>query len=117
MSQPVTNEIILDAIDKGLSSLGDCPKQAIWYRLEKDFKLDRNKVPENLDAFEETLESFFGLGYRFLESLFRQYLKEATGEDLQCYRTFADCISGLRKKTESIEVHDIVPEFLKQKTQ
>jgi len=99
MSKPVTDEIILGAIDKGLSALGDNPKQALWYCLERDFKFNRNEVPENLEAFEETLKNFFGLGYSFLDLLFRQYLQDATGEDLHSYKTFADCIRGLRKKT------------------
>ena len=96
MTSVVTDEMILDVIEKGLSALGESPKQAIWYCLEKDFKFERHKVPENLDSFEETLRKFFGLGYSFLESLFRKHLEEATGEDLQGYNTFSDCIRGLR---------------------
>lgn len=111
MSHPLTDEIILDAIDQGLSALGENPKKALWYCLEKDFKIDRHKVPENLEAFEETLKGFFGLGYSFLEALFRQHLQNATGEDLKCYKSFADCIRGLRKKTENAK-GNITPEFL-----
>jgi hypothetical protein len=114
MPQPVTDEIILDVIDKGFSALGDSPKQAIWYCLEKDYKFERDKVPENLEAFEEALKRLFGLGYNFLEALFRQHLHEATGEDLQSYKTFADCVCGLRKKAENAEVHVISPELLQQ---
>ena len=101
MSQLLTDKMILDTIDKGLNLLGENPKQALWFCLEKDFKFDRNKVPENLEAFEETLKGFFGLGYTFLEALFRQQLQKATGEDLQVYKTFSDCVQGLRKKNKN----------------
>ena len=114
MSIKITDELVIEIIDKGFSALGDSPKQAIWYCLEKDFKLERQKVPEKLEAFEETLKRFFGLGYSFLEGLFRQNLQEATGEDLQCYKSFAGCVRGLRKKAENVEGYVICPEFLEQ---
>jgi len=100
MSKPISDEIILDAIDKGLSSLGENPKQAVWYYLEKDYKFNRNKVPENIEAFEETLKNLFGLGYKFLEALFLKYLSESTDEDLHRFNTFAECVRVLRQKTQ-----------------
>jgi hypothetical protein len=111
MPQLVNDEIILDTIDKGLNLLGENPKQALWYCLEKDFQFDRHKVPENLESFEETLKGFFGLGYNFLEAHFRQQLQKATAEDLQGYKTFADCIHGLRKKAENVKEQTIGPEL------
>jgi hypothetical protein len=101
MSKILTDELILEAIDKGLSLLGDSPKQALWFCLEKDFNFDRCKVPENLEAFEETLNGIFGLGYRFLLAHFVQNLHEATGENLQSYKTFAECVHGVREKAEN----------------
>jgi hypothetical protein len=111
MSELIKDEIILDTIDKGLNLLGENPKCALWFCLEKDFKFDRHKVPENLEAFEEALKSFFGLGYNFLESFFRQHLQKATGEDLKDYKTFADCVRGLRKKAEKVKEQTIDPEL------
>ena len=97
MSQHITDEMILTAIDRGFSALGDSPKQAIWYCLENDFKFDRNKVPENLEAFEETLKRFFGLGYSFLETLLLHYLCEVTGEKSNG-QSFSEYVSYLREK-------------------
>jgi hypothetical protein len=98
MVQPINDGVLLEVIDKGLSAIGTNAKQALWHCLEKDFEFDQNKVPENLEAFGDTLKDFFGLGYCFLDALFRQYLGEATGEDLQGYKTFGDCVRSLRKK-------------------
>ena len=53
LTKQITDKIILEAIDKGLSLLGENPKQALWYCLEKDFKFDRQKVPENLKLLKK----------------------------------------------------------------
>ncbi len=93
-----SDKMVLDVIEKGLNSLGESPKKAIWFCLEKDFGFDRQKVPENLEAFQQTLQKFFGLGYFFLDALFRNYLAAATGEELGNYSSFAQTVHFLRKK-------------------
>ena len=106
MSQIITDEIILEVIDKGLSVLGESPKQAVWYYLENSLSFKRNKVPENIEEFEKALQDFFGLGYSFLRNILLQQLQEITGEDLHYYATFADCIKNLRKKQLHIATSD-----------
>ena len=103
MAEIINDEMVLDIIDKGLSALGESPKQAIWYYFEKDFKINRHTLLENFDVVEKTFQMIFGLGYSFLESLFRQQLHETTGKDLQGYKSFADCVRSLRMKTELVE--------------
>lgn len=98
MTNGITDEIVLAVIDKGLASLGESPKQAIWFCLEKDFNFNRNKVPEDLEAFKNVLQKFFGLGYNFLENIFIKNLSEATGEDLSSQSSFVECVSRLRLK-------------------
>ena len=114
MSEIINDEMVLNIIDKGLSVLGESPKQAIWYYLEKDFKINCHQLLENLDAVEKAFQMIFGLGYSFLESLFRQQLHEITGEDLQGYTSFADCVRSLRMKTELVETHVVNPCFSQQ---
>jgi hypothetical protein len=97
MLDGLSDEIVFNVIDKGLSSLGESPKKALWYCLEKDFHFDRRKVPENLEAFQQVLRQFFGVGYGFLDVLFRKYLSEYSGEDCSGYSSFAECVASLRK--------------------
>jgi uncharacterized tellurite resistance protein B-like protein len=104
MLQEITDKIVNESIDRGLNALGESPKQATWYILEKDFKFDRNKVPADLEAFAEVLEKFFGLGQKFLDALFIKYLQEIVGEDLHRYTSFADAVRGLRSMKENREV-------------
>ena len=93
---------ILDAIDKGLQILGESPRRAIWYSLEKDFNLDRHKLPEDVEAFENALKSFFGPGYDFLQSVFRHNLQESSGIEFADFSTLVDCIHALRKTSDGV---------------
>lgn len=85
----------MEAIDKGLDALGKSPKQAIWILLEKDFKVYRNELPENIREFHEGLQKIFGLGYRFLDTLFCHYLEEATGKKFQEGQNFCEIVEAL----------------------
>jgi len=95
LPKPVTDEIIINVIDKGLDTLGASAKQALWYYLEKDFGFGRQKSPSDIDAFQDALQKFFGIGYSFLETLFKQYLQEATGETFPAGLNFAACVHYL----------------------
>lgn len=107
MPSYITDELILDVIEKGLSALGENPKAAIWSCLEKDFNLDKQKVPRNIEAFQQAMQRFFGLGYNFLEALFLKYLSEATGENQPSNSSFAECILSLRMKASADSMKNV----------
>jgi hypothetical protein len=44
---------MLAAIEEGLSSLGDSPKDAIFYHLESSFQLKKEDIPSNLTEFKQ----------------------------------------------------------------
>jgi hypothetical protein len=98
MTNSISDKIILQVIEKGLSSLGETPKQAIWFCLENEFNVNRQQVPENLEALQQALQKLFGLGYDFLDALFCKLLSDATGEDLDNYSSFTEYVASLRKK-------------------
>jgi len=113
MPNRISDELILAAIDKGLSSIGERPKQALWFCLEKDLNINRQKVPNNLENFQQTLQRLFGLGYDFLETLFIRYLGEAVGEDFSGRTNFAKCVNSIRTHSEPETTSDMIPiEFL-----
>jgi hypothetical protein len=95
LSSGCDNTLILQVIEKGLDSLGTTPKQAIWIFLEKDFNVKRDELPGNLKDFREGLQKIFGLGYKFLDTLFCHYLQEATGKKFQKNLTFVECVESL----------------------
>ncbi len=72
-------KILLEAVEEGLSSLGDSPKQAIFFHLEDFFEISKDKIPTNLTEFAEALEKIFGPGANFLEKLIAKRLYEKLG--------------------------------------
>lgn len=74
---------LLEAIEEGLASLGESPKQAILFHLENTFKLRTDDIPQNLKGFKEALESIFGPGAIYLEKLILQRLCEKLNLKLQ----------------------------------
>jgi hypothetical protein len=111
MSQPIDSRLILSIIERGLDTLGDNPKKEVWFCLENDCDCTRENVPENLEAFQRVLQNIFGVGYSFLDNVFRQYLEEMTGADLQSCANFVECVEALRHKNSlsSLESKAITP--------
>ena len=61
------NECVLEAIDEGFSSLGDSSKQAIYYHLEKNFRIKKPDIPNKIEEFATAMEKIFGDGAKLLE--------------------------------------------------
>lgn len=79
MPQNSFREILLEAVDESLSSLGDSPKQAILFHLECSFNIKKKRIPENITEFTKTLEKIFGPGALYLEKLIVKRLHEKLG--------------------------------------
>ncbi|MEM2102631.1 MAG: hypothetical protein QXM22_03875 [Candidatus Bathyarchaeia archaeon] len=71
--------LLLEAIDEGLSSLGESSKWAIYFHLEKNFKIEKQQIPYRIQDFTEALEEIFGVGASFLEILIMKRLYEKIG--------------------------------------
>ncbi len=76
-------KLMLEAVDEGLSSLGDSSKQAIYFHLEKSFDIRREEIPDRLGAFTQAIENIFGAGAGCLEVLIMQRLHEKVGGVLE----------------------------------
>lgn len=48
--------LLVDAIDETLNSLGKSVKQSIYFHIENEFKVAGKDIPENLEEFQEGLE-------------------------------------------------------------
>lgn len=72
--------LLLKAIDEGLSSLGDSPKRAVYFYLEKRFNIKKREIPYKIEDFIDALEKIFGLGAKFLEILIIKRLYEKVGQ-------------------------------------
>lgn len=77
------NLILLDSIDDALLSLGESARQAIYFHIEKNFQVDREEIPLELERFQIALEKIFGVGARYIEILIMRNLCGRVGRSLQ----------------------------------
>jgi len=69
LPQEKFDRTLLDAIEGGLSSLGDSPREATSHHLEISFRLKKENIPLNLSEFPQASEGMFGTGSVYLEKL------------------------------------------------
>jgi uncharacterized protein YjgD (DUF1641 family) len=69
-------KLLVDAVDESLSSLGESPKQAIFFHLENTFKIKKQEIPGKIASFDQALRKLFELGADFLETLIVKKLCE-----------------------------------------
>jgi hypothetical protein len=77
------DKMLLDAVDDALASLGDSARQAIYFHLEKKFKVFKKEIPNHLEGFEAGLEKIFGVGAKFIQILIMKKLYERVGQPLE----------------------------------
>jgi hypothetical protein len=68
--------ILLEAVDEGLSSLGESSKVAVYFHLQKSFSIRKEEIPGRVEAFAEAIMQIFGPGATFLEILIMKRLHE-----------------------------------------
>lgn len=99
MPQNNLRKILLEAVEEGLSSLGDSPKKAIFFHLETSFKIKKDNIPANLTEFAKALEKIFGPGASYLEKLIVKRLYEKLGlefEEIESW-DFLEYIDNVKK--------------------
>jgi hypothetical protein len=98
-------DLLREAVDKELFSLGESAKQAIRYYLEKGFILDRQEIPYRVKDFATAIEKFFGVGATFLETIILKQLYEKVGEnfrlDISANFNFIECVATVKQRIES----------------
>ena len=83
MAEKAFDEILLGSVDDALASLGESARQAIYFHLEKKFKVEKREIPRKLDNFEKGLEKIFGPGAKFIEILIMKELHGKVGQPLE----------------------------------
>jgi hypothetical protein len=59
--------VLLEAIDEGLSCLGEQTKQAVYVHLKNKYALSKKDIPYRVEDFTEALEDTFQVGAKLLE--------------------------------------------------
>lgn len=69
MQKPSPEQRVLECVDRGLASLGESSRQAIYWHFERSFGLTREEILRDPQEFKRVLEEMFGIGARVLERL------------------------------------------------
>lgn len=77
--------LLLEAIDEGLSSLGDSSEQAIYFYLEKTYAIKKQDIPNKIEEFTDAIRKIFGQGAKFLEIQILKHLYEKVGHDFRYF--------------------------------
>jgi len=77
------DELLLEAVDEGLSSIGESSRHAIFFYLETVFKIKRHEIPHKIEEFAAAIEKIFGLGANCLELLIMNHLYEKVKGNVQ----------------------------------
>jgi adenylyl- and sulfurtransferase ThiI len=75
--------LLIEAIDDALASLGESSRQSIYFHIENKFKIAKKDIPYSLKDFADGLEKIFGLGAQFIEILIMKNLFEKIGQPLE----------------------------------
>jgi len=102
-------KLLIEAVDEALTSIGESPKQSIYFHLEDRFKIAKKDIPKRLGDFADGLEKIFGLGAHFIEILIMKKLYEKVGQPLKWNQSkdlmFVDYVKAARqsylKKTQA----------------
>jgi len=96
------DNLLTEAIDNALLSLGDSAKQAIYFHLGEKSKITKREIPNHLEKFKGGLEEIFGeTGATYLEILIMKKLYERIGEPLKYNESkelaFVDYVSAAKQ--------------------
>lgn len=72
-------QILLEAIDEGLLSLGESLKTTILFHSEEYFKIKHSDIPSRIADFADALEIILGRGGKLLEIMIMENLNAKIG--------------------------------------
>jgi hypothetical protein len=73
--------ILFEAVDEGLSILGESVKLAIYFHVEKEQSIEKEEIPQKIGEFSSAIGKLFGPGARVIENIILQKLCEKLGLD------------------------------------
>lgn len=96
-------EILLEAIDEGLSLLGESPKQALYFHLEETFNMNRQDIPYKIEEFTNAIEKIFGAGAKILKIQIMKCIFKKIGYSFKHYPkqkslTFKEYIAAVKRE-------------------
>jgi len=60
-------KLLIEAVDKAFSSLGDSCKHALYFHLKGCYNIGKQEIPHRIGDFADALEEIFGPGAKLIE--------------------------------------------------
>ena len=81
--------MVLECVDRGMVSLGESARQAIYWHIEQDDHLKREEIPRKPQEFIKALQKLFGPGTKTIEkSILRQIrIRFSISRDVESFVT------------------------------
>jgi hypothetical protein len=81
------NSLLFESVDDVLSSLGEPVKNQVYVRLEEDFSIQKDQIPEQIRLFSEFLLRTFGptaclIQIKIMKAFKAKLAKEVVGKAL-----------------------------------
>jgi len=94
------DKLILEAINKALSVLGEKSKKAILRHWASIFHTSYRNILDNIFSFQEALKLFLGKGYYGFVSIFVCYLQSMTKQRIDGTLSLSEIVVSLRLNTD-----------------
>ena len=99
-SESIFEKLLIDAVEEGLSSLGDSCKDPIYFYLKRRFQVEKQEIPYKIEAFTRALEEISGAGARLIEIRIIEALHQRVNQfkyfPKQRDITFAEYVTAIR---------------------
>jgi hypothetical protein len=108
------DKFLIESIDEALSLLGVSVKNELYLRLEVNFNMDKNNIPQRLEEFSSILHRVFNLGASRLEVKFLKNLDTKIPSGAKCINADCSVSTWIEKDMSFIEsINNKRQEFLK----
>lgn len=74
---------LLESVDSGLLVLGENSRKAIYFHLEKTFKIKKEEIALKFEEFKEALENIFGPGAEVIKAVIAKELRAKLDLDFE----------------------------------
>jgi len=88
---------IVECIDDVLKLLGQSVSQVVYFHLRKNFGIKKDEIPNQPEAFYQTLKLIFGDGTKVIERLIVQKIKERFELRLEPETSLVEAMQKMKK--------------------
>lgn len=90
---------LVEAVDESLLALGEVVRRSIYQYVERNHQVEREDIPEKLEAFHKCLQGIFGVATNVIERLMAKRLYSKLGLSFESHEnwTLVDYVNHAKK--------------------